>query len=1038
MFRKPVLSITLILLLIFSFVLSSFAIDTPVSLNINPNEYKVFSIDKKGGIELTENKVWDELENDKIVKEALNLAPSWLKEDLKNQFYDIYRRPINVNENATLATGDLNGDGYLDIIAGGKNNLTPFINMGIPFSLSLNKALPIELEEFKDKEINPSLFDINNDGFSDLIVGVQNRVYISMNKSLKDEHSFQPLELIFEASVEEEKKENLTPFAFKLDNELVIALGYIDGTLSLLRKSESKWREDKEFFTVWQEKWSDDPKLPWERKGIVVPGNASPAIYPLNDGNYLLVIGSGVGTLETYKIARGDTGYIIQTFDIIPQFPCDNFISPAFIDVNGDTRVDLLLGFKDGSASYILNYGGYNEIKFVPLNSGAEKNPLNDFFGGSGYFRPYDQLYAYGYNREQITEIAKFINGVNKPYLDEVIYCIANFQIEDLLSYTNLNLLNLLIENVKGIYDISEKLSYVKVKELSQSTTLEYATENGFKEMPEEIYYKYLVMLNRYLSIPTGYEKSYEKNFYRTFLPYDTLYGKSLYDAVKDSKTLYDAAYNVDKWLRVDIGGIWHTGNKPSGWYNIYKNLLNKDLGIWCGEWSIIYEAAARAVNIPTIIIVALGEDHQFNNFWADGWHHVDSSSGSSGEDGTWKEFFDDSLIYYRQWGGRIFSWPMEWEGDGKYDHVWRSVLPYNPPELLSDLTFFVTDKNGLPIDGARIELWSHWPMEGEKPYNTVPFISAIGYTNSSGYATIKMVGHQNFTTYVVSRIGSVNFFLSLKGKSGGKYSFNVNIPAEIPKLFKYETTLNPIFDPTPKKVEIVLKIGNPVVKINGKEQPPLEAVPFIDKPSGRTFVPVRLISEAFGAEIVWEPVTRQISITTDDITISIKIDSPIAIVNGKEVLIDDKYPKLAPMIVNGITVIPIRFIAENFGCEVKWDDMTETITIIYYINPAHTDVLLNLGIGNFVQGNYHWIDAYNTVLRYTDYWKQDTGTIYALILSEEEFHNFLLGLDIKKGNIYRIEGEEFSIIEQLPKEGSFCIVLYNPNLTTSATLRIK
>jgi len=97
-------------------------------------------------------------------------------------------------------------------------------------------------------------------------------------------------------------------------------------------------------------------------------------------------------------------------------------------------------------------------------------------------------------------------------------------------------------------------------------------------------------------------------------------------------------------------------------------------------------------MNIPTIIIVALGEDHQFNNFWADGWHHVDSSSGEGGEKSSWKPYFDDSLIYYKSWGKRIFSWPMCWEANGKYDHVWRSALPYNPEELLTDLAFVVRD----------------------------------------------------------------------------------------------------------------------------------------------------------------------------------------------------------------------------------------------------------------------------------------------------------------------------------------------------------
>lgn len=1026
------ISLLLVLILFFVAFLPTFSYskeELATSIWLAPRKYKVFGLDKKGKIELGKENFEIGFKEITDIQEVLSISPPWLTEELEKQFFDLYRRPINIGENATLAIGDINGDGYPDIIVGGKKALEIFINLKIPFSLTLNKYLSLELEEFKDFEINPSLFDVDNNGFSDLIVGVENKVYLIKNSELKENPSFRAPELIFEGSLIE-GKENLVPFAFKLDNELVVALGHIDGTLSLLRSIEDKWIEDKEFFKVWKEKWSNDEKAPWEKKGIVVPGNASPAIYPLNDGSYLLAVGSGIGSLETYKITKVSEGYIVQAFDIIPQFEADKFLSPSFIDVNGDTRVDLLIGLADGSVSFILNYGGFNELKFIPLSSGAEKNPLSDFFDGSGYFRPYDSLYAYGYNKEQISKITDFIKNVDKAYLDEVLYCIANFQAEDLLVYTNTGLLELLVENAKGVYEISEKLPYVKIKEYPDHTTLEYATTDGFKEMPKEIYYKYLVMLNRYLCFPARFEELYEKNFYRTFLPYDTLYGKALFDAVKDSKTLYEAAYNVDRWLRVDIGGIWHTGKKPSGWYNIYKNLLNKDLGIWCGEWSIIYEAAARAVNIPTIIIIALGEDHQFNNFWADGWHHVDASSGSSGEDGSWKEYFGDSLIFYKHWGGRIFSWPMEWESNGKYDHVWRSELPYNPPELLSDLTFYVTDKAGLPIDGARVELWSHWPMEGEKPYATFPFISAIGYTNSNGYVTIKDVGHQNFTVYVVSRIGSVSFFLGLKGKKSGEYSFTAKIPAEIPELFKYKCILKPNFDPTPKEKRIILKIGDKMPIVDGEVQPPLEAAPFIH--NGRTMVPIRFISEAFGAEVRWEAITKGIIIILGDTVISMQVGSTIVMVNGESHTID-----VPPIIKNGRTFVPLRFIAENFGCEVKWDNETQTITILYYIQPDRLDISLNLGVGNFVQGNYHWIDTYNTILRYIDYWKQDTGALDVLVLSKEEFHNFLLGISVGKGDFYRLESLDANILTPLPKDESYCIVVFNPSFATSVEFKI-
>jgi len=35
-------------------------------------------------------------------------------------------------------------------------------------------------------------------------------------------------------------------------------------------------------------------------------------------------------------------------------------------------------------------------------------------------------------------------------------------------------------------------------------------------------------------------------------------------------------------------------------------------------------------------------------------------------------------------------------------------------------------------------------------------------------------------------------------------------------------------------------------------------------------------------------------------------------------------------MILNGRTMLPIRFVSENLGCEVKWDGSTQIVTITY------------------------------------------------------------------------------------------------------------
>ena len=39
---------------------------------------------------------------------------------------------------------------------------------------------------------------------------------------------------------------------------------------------------------------------------------------------------------------------------------------------------------------------------------------------------------------------------------------------------------------------------------------------------------------------------------------------------------------------------------------------------------------------------------------------------------------------------------------------------------------------------------------------------------------------------------------------------------------------------------------------------------------------------------------------------------------------------KVVPEIINGRTMLPLRFVSENLGCVVEWAAATQTITITY------------------------------------------------------------------------------------------------------------
>ncbi|MGB9843101.1 MAG: copper amine oxidase N-terminal domain-containing protein [Caldisericia bacterium] len=106
--------------------------------------------------------------------------------------------------------------------------------------------------------------------------------------------------------------------------------------------------------------------------------------------------------------------------------------------------------------------------------------------------------------------------------------------------------------------------------------------------------------------------------------------------------------------------------------------------------------------------------------------------------------------------------------------------------------------------------------------------------------------------------------------------------------------------------------------------------VPVIISSWGRTLLPIRAIVEELGGKINWDGTQRKVTISFKEDLIELWIDNPEAKVNGKTKWIDENNHNVKPIIIYGRTMLPIRFVAENLGCEVLWDGNTGKVTIIY------------------------------------------------------------------------------------------------------------
>ncbi len=134
------------------------------------------------------------------------------------------------------------------------------------------------------------------------------------------------------------------------------------------------------------------------------------------------------------------------------------------------------------------------------------------------------------------------------------------------------------------------------------------------------------------------------------------------------------------------------------------------------------------------------------------------------------------------------------------------------------------------------------------------------------------------------------------------------------------------------QSVVINLKIGSPFITVNGvKKQIDSQGSRPIIK-NNRTLLPIRVIIEFLGGTIKWNGKTREVTIELNGHSIVLKIGNSVALVDGIKTKIDPNDSKVVPIIINGRTYLPLRFIAEHLGATVDWDSLTKTVTIYYWL----------------------------------------------------------------------------------------------------------
>lgn len=195
--------------------------------------------------------------------------------------------------------------------------------------------------------------------------------------------------------------------------------------------------------------------------------------------------------------------------------------------------------------------------------------------------------------------------------------------------------------------------------------------------------------------------------------------------------------------------------------------------------------------------------------------------------------------------------------------------------------------------------------LSGTAPLDQLLTIDGIGVVrlNSDGKFSVP-VDLKRFKNDLVFKVSNL-------GSYGG-------IQTPIDRILLFRKT---VFWSTRK--ELAFRIGSRNVWKNGQCGNDLSIEPQVI--NGSTMVPWRYISQELGFSVTYDNKTKKIKAVKNGTTIEMTVNQQIAFVNGKEIVMSAR-----PTMINGTTLVPLRFISDSIGAETKWLSSAKVATVFY------------------------------------------------------------------------------------------------------------